>query len=218
MEEINDARDQIEEILNRKEYRIYHDESRNVFQEWWNQVKDWLANVLENLFPAIESGSGVAEVVLILVILAAILLLGIAVFLLVRNKTRRSTFGKHKPLHSAQELSWTYHKHLREALKYEENEHYSPATRHLFLALLLFFHEKEWLEAKLWKTNWEYYDELRKVNQSWADEFYDLALVFDEVAYGEYEIGKEEFTQFRKKAFVWLNDKEGGKETKDAKS
>ncbi|WP_010281888.1 DUF4129 domain-containing protein [Bacillus timonensis] len=217
MGQIYDARDRIEEILNEKEYRIYYDESRNVFQEWWNQIKDRLAHFLENLFPSIESSSGASEVVLILVILAATLLLGFAIFLLVRNKTRRTKFGKNKPLHSAEELSWTYQKHIREAVMHEENEQYSPATRHLFLALLLFFHEKEWLEAKRWKTNWEYYDELRRVNQSWADEFYDLAIVFDEIAYGEYEIDSEEYTKFRKKAFVWLDDKEGGKEKKDAK-
>jgi hypothetical protein len=210
MAQINDARDRIDEILNEKEYRIYYDESRNVFQEWWNKVKEWLADLLESLFPAIESGSGAADVVLILVILAAILLVGIAVFLLVRNQTRKAKFNKHKPLHSVEELNWTYQKHLREAIKYEENEHFSPATRHLFLALLLFFHEKEWLEARVWKTNWEYYDELRIVNQSWAVQFYDLALVFDEVTYGEYEIDRAEYSQFREKVFIWLDAKDGG--------
>lgn len=218
MGQMNDARDRIEEILNGKEYRIYYDESRNLFQEWWNQVKEWLADFLENLFPAIESGRGAAEVVLILIILGALFLLGIAVFLLVRNKRRNANLSKHKPLHSAQALSWTYQRHLEEALKHEENRHYSSATRHLFLALLLFFHEKEWLEAKLWKTNWEYYDELSKVKQSWADEFNDLALVFDEVAYGEYEIGRGEYNQFREKIFVWLDHSEGGKEKQHAQT
>lgn len=84
------------------------------------------------------------------------------------------------------------------------------------MALLLFFHDKEWLEAKLWKTNWEYYDELRKVKQAWADEFYDLALVFDEVAYGEYEIDQVEYNQFREKTFAWLEHSEGGKEKQHA--
>ncbi|MEH7382182.1 DUF4129 domain-containing protein [Bacillus sp. JJ1533] len=208
---MNDAKERIEEILNGKEYRIYYDESRNVFQEWWNRVKKWLAEFLENIFPSIESGSSAAEVVLVLIILAALLLLGIAVFLLLRNKRRSTNLGKHKPLHSAEELSWTYQRHLQEALLYEEKQNYSPATRHLFLALLLLFHEKEWLEAKLWKTNWEYYDELRKVKQAWADEFYDLALVFDEVAYGEYEIDIDGYNRFRETAFVWLEHAEGGK-------
>ncbi|MCC3357277.1 DUF4129 domain-containing protein [Bacillus sp. REN16] len=217
MGQTNDARDRIEEILNGKEYRIYYDDSRNVFQEWWGQVKEWLADFLESLFPAIESGSSAAEVVLVLIIFGALLFLGIAVFLTVRNKRRNKNLSKHKPLHSAQGLNWTYQKHLHEALRYEENHHYSPATRHLFLALLLFFHEKEWLEAKLWKTNWEYYDELRRVNQSWADEFYDLALVFDEVAYGEYEIDRAEFDQFREKAFFWIEPTEGEKEKQHAK-
>ncbi len=209
MGQMNDARDRIEDILNEKEYRIYYDESRNLFEEWWNQLKKWLADLLENLFPSIGSANGAAELVLLLIIFGALLLLGIAVFYLVRN-TRSKKLSKQKPLHSDKELSWTYQKHLREAKKQEENQDFTAATRHLFLALLLYFHEKEWLEARAWKTNWEYYDELRKVNQSWAHEFYDLALVFDEVTYGEYEIDKLEYLQFRDKAFTWLSDIKGG--------
>ncbi|MDR4886190.1 DUF4129 domain-containing protein [Fredinandcohnia sp. QZ13] len=216
MGQMNEARERMEEILNGKEYRIYYDESRNVFQEWWDQIKKWLADFIENLFPALESGGGAAEVVLVLIILGALLLLGIAIFLLVRNKRRNTNLSKRNPLHSAVELSWTYQKHVQEALKHEKNQDFSPATRHLFLALLLFFHDKEWLEAKLWKTNWEYYDELRKVKQAWADEFYDLALVFDEVAYGEYEIDQVEYNQFREKTFAWLEHSEGGKEKQHA--
>ena len=66
----------------------------------------------------------------------------------------------------------------------------------MFLALLLYFHEKEWLEARIWKTNWEYYEEIRKVNQEWADQFYHLALLFDEATYGERKVDKEEYIRF----------------------
>lgn len=57
MGQMNEARERMEEILNGKEYRIYYDESRNVFQEWWDQIKKWLADFIENLFPALESGA-----------------------------------------------------------------------------------------------------------------------------------------------------------------
>ena len=83
---------------------------------------------------------------------------------------------------------------------------YTLSTRHLFLALLLYFHEKEWLEARIWKTNWEYYDELKKVNQEWAEQFYHLAYFFDEVTYGERNVQKEEYIQFHNEAMKWLGE------------
>ncbi|WP_449540276.1 DUF4129 domain-containing protein [Ferdinandcohnia sp. Marseille-Q9671] len=218
MGQIKDAKNSLEEILDGKEYRIYYDESRNIFEVWWDRAKEWLANLLENLFPSIQSGSGAAGIVLFFVVLVIVLLLGISTFLLVRYSRRNKRFRKQTPLHSAEELSWTYHKHLHEAKIQEESQQYSFAARHYFLALLLYFHENEWLEAKLWKTNWEYYEELRKINQSWANEFYDLALLFDKVAYGEYEISKEEFIQFKEKAMVWFNNIERSKEVKHAES
>ncbi|WP_453996534.1 DUF4129 domain-containing protein [Bacillus nitroreducens] len=211
MGEMKDSRERIEDILKEKEYRVYYDESRNIFQEWWNRIKDWLADVLERLFPSISSANGAADVVLFLIMLSILFLLGLAVFLLIRNR-RPKKFSTHKPLHSTEELNWTYQKHLQEAHKHQDVQDFSAATRHLFLALLLLFHQKKWLEAKAWKTNWEYYDELRKVNPTLANEFYDLALVFDEVAYGEYQINREEYIQFREKVFVRLIDTEGSEE------
>ena len=103
-------------------------------------------------------------------------------------------------------MSWSFQKHLNEAKRQEELAQYSHATRHLFLALLLFFHEKEWLEARIWKTNWEYYEELKKVNTDYANQFYDLALLFDEATYGEKSVDQKEFEQFRHAVMNWFGE------------
>ncbi|MFS0864398.1 DUF4129 domain-containing protein [Fredinandcohnia sp. 179-A 10B2 NHS] len=202
----NEAREKFEDILDGKEYQVYYDKSRNIFEVLWERAKEWLSDLLSNIFPSIETANGAADIILAIIVIGILILLGISIFLLVRNTKRNRNFKQNKPLHSMKELNWSYQKHFQEAMKQEEAGQYSLATRHLFLALLLYFHEKEWLEAKIWKTNWEYFDELRKVNQTWADQFYHLALVFDEVTYGEHEIGKDEYTQFREKTMVWLSD------------
>lgn len=202
----NDAREKFEDILDGKEYQIYYDKSRNIFEVLWDRAKEWLADLITNLFPSIESASGAAGPILAIIVIGVLALLGIAIFLLVRNTNRSRIFRQNKPLHSVKELNWSYQKHYQEAMKQEAAGQYSLATRHLFLALLLYFHDKEWLEAKIWKTNWEYFDELRRVNKSWADQFYHLALVFDEVTYGEHEIGQDEYIQFREQTMVWLAD------------
>lgn len=200
----NKARNDIEIILDEKEYRIYDDSPRSIFEIWWEKAKEWIANLLEKLFPSIESTKGAAEPILIAIIVIVIILLVLAAFFIVRNSRRNRKFRDQIPLHSTKEMNWSFHMHLSEAMKHENSEDYSLATRHMFLALLLYFHEKQWLEARIWKTNWEYYDELRKVNQKWAEQFYHLALLFDEVTYGERIVKNEEYSEFRTEAMQWL--------------
>ncbi|WP_268872907.1 DUF4129 domain-containing protein [Neobacillus fumarioli] len=72
---------------------------------------------------------------------------------------------------------------------------------------MLYFHEKNWLEARIWKTNWDYYDELRRVDLQEADQFYRLAQIFDEVTYGERTVSKEEYVQFKQEAMKWLGER-----------
>lgn len=202
------ARKELEKILNTKEYQVYYNESKGFLQIWWEKAREWLAEQLEKLFPAIESAGNAASSILIGIIVIILLLLGLALFLIIRSTNRKRMLKNKKPLHSLKELNWTFQRHLTEAEKQEALAEYTAATRHLFLALLLYFHEKGWLEARIWKTNWEYYDELRKVNQQSAEQFYDLALFFDEVTYGETNAAEEEYRQFKAGVLNWLGDME----------
>jgi hypothetical protein len=208
MLDANKARDKLEDILNTQEYKVYHNDSKGWIETLWEKAKEWIASQLAKLFPSIESVSGAARPILIVIIVAVIILLALAIFFIIRNGRRNRMLRNQKPLRSMKEINWSYQKHLDEAGRLEALKEYTPSTRHLFLALLLYFHEKKWLEARIWKTNWEYYDELRKVNQQWADQFYDLASFFDEVTYGERKVQKEEFIQFRTEARKLLGETE----------
>ena len=214
MLDANKARGDLKDILEKREYQVYYDQSKGLFQRLWESAKEWLAKKLEKLFPALESAGNAAGPVLIIVITAVIILLGIAVFLIIRHRRRTHQFKERKPLQSIHEINWTYQRHLQEAESQEKNGEFSRAARHLFLALLLYCHEKSWLEAKIWKTNWDYYEELKKVNRPFAEQFFNLAAIFDQVAYGEHQISKDDLASYRADVMKWLQaDERGHQET-----
>lgn len=200
------AREELQEILSGNEYRIYYEDNRNTLQVLWDDLMAWLMDLLSKLFPSLEATSSVAGNILIVVISVAIaILLIIFTFLAVRYRQRKS-IEKQQPFQFANELEWSYHEHLNYALKQEELRDFSLATRHLFLALLLYFHEKNWLEARIWKTNWEYYEELRSAKKESADLFFNFALLFDRATYGKQQIQREEYSLYRDKALKWLEE------------
>ncbi|MEH7392215.1 DUF4129 domain-containing protein [Bacillus sp. JJ1503] len=206
MLETNKAKDELQRILDGKEYRVYYNDSKSMIEVWWEEAKKWIAEQLSKLFPSFEPTSGVSGFILIVILIIVVLLLSIAVFIMARNTKRNRMLRDKKPLQSMKELNWSFQQHLLEARKLESLGEYTLSTRHMFLALLLYFHEREWLEARIWKTNWEYYDELQKVNTGWAKVFFNLTNLFDEATYGEREITKEEFIQFRSEAMYWLQE------------
>ncbi|MBS4208019.1 DUF4129 domain-containing protein [Bacillus sp. FJAT-50079] len=200
---VEKARDELENILQGKEYTAYN---ASKVESWWEKAKDWIADQLAKLFPSFEAASAAAGPLLVIIIIAVLILIAVVVFLLVRYSGRRMKYREQSPFQSMREIDWSFPMHLEEAKRREELAEYSLAIRHLFLALLLYFHEKQWLIARVWKTNGEYYQELKKVNQKWANEFHDLALIFDEVTYGEKSVLEEEYIQFRIKAMKWLEE------------
>ncbi|MFZ7945848.1 DUF4129 domain-containing protein [Neobacillus sp. 19] len=207
MVDVNKARDDLEEIVNSQEYRVYYNDSKGLIQTWWERAKEWLAEQLEKLFPVIKSADSASGPILIAIIVIVVILIALAAYFLTRNFRRNTILRKQKPLQSLIEINWTFGRHLEEARKYESSSDYTLATRHLFLALLLYLHDKGWLEARIWKTNWDYYDELRKVDQQNADQFYRLAYFFDEVTYGERSVSKQEYIQFQQEATQWMGER-----------
>ncbi|MBM7619187.1 hypothetical protein JOC95_001036 [Bacillus tianshenii] len=202
------AREDLKEILSREEYQIYYKDNRNTLQVFWDDLKAWLAEMLAKFFPSMEATSSVAGNILIVVISVAIaILLIIFIFFAVRYRQRRIV-GKQQPFRSSNELQWSYQEHLKQAKIQEELNDYSLSTRHLFLALLLYFHEKNWLEARIWKTNWEYYEELRTAKEESAELFFNFALLFDRATYGKQQILKDEYSLYRDKALKWLEEED----------
>lgn len=208
MDNIDGAKDELKKILNEQEYTNYIDQSSNLFSIWWEKAKNWLADQLAELLPSFEKTSMLAEPILIIIIVAVLSFIAIALVIVVRNRRQKWKLRETTPLQSMKEIDWSYQMHLTEAMKQEDLEKFSIATRHLFLALLLYFHDKEWLEARIWKTNWEYYEELKKVNQQSANQFHHLAFFFDEATYGERDVQKEEYFQFQKVVMTYLREKD----------
>jgi hypothetical protein len=206
MANVDDAKDELQKILSEKEYTDYSDQPSNVFSIWLEKVKNWIADQLAQLFPSLEKTSMLAGPILTIIIVTVLLLMVFALFIVARNRSRKRKFRETAPLQSTKEIDWSYQMHVTEAMKQEDSEKFTSATRHLFLALLLYFHNKEWLEARIWKTNWEYYEELKKVNQQTADQFHHLAYFFDEATYGEREVQKEDYVQFKKEVMKCLGE------------
>lgn len=169
---------------------------------------DWL----NNLFPSYQASQGGGTMITLVLVIAGLAALLIVLFLVSRKVYNNRKMAGQKPLQNLAQKDWSYSEHLSESERQEDAENYSLAVRHLFLALLLFFHEKEWLVARKWKTNWEYYEELKKVNKDWAEQFYSLALKFDEAAYGEREITRGEYIPYKETAMKWLQDNQQEKE------
>ncbi|WP_072889565.1 DUF4129 domain-containing protein [Ornithinibacillus halophilus] len=200
MENIDETRDELEKILSEREYQVYFEDNRSFIEKWWDNIKEWIMEQLSKVFSSLEPTNGLADAVLFFIVAVLIGLLILALFLWIRSVNRKRKFHEHKPLYSVKEIDWTYQQHLSEAESQEGNEDYRKATRHLFLSILLYLNDKEWLEAKVWKTNLEYVEELRKINKNHALSFYQLAQFFDEVVYGEREINQSEYVEFKELA------------------
>lgn len=206
MANIQNVKDELENILSKKEYTVYKDQETNFFTALWEKIKAWFVEFLERLFPSMEKTSMLAGPILAIVITVMLILIAIALVYFVRKRKRRQIHHSKKPLQSMKEIDWSFQMHLSEANKQEELNRLTPATRHMFLAILLYFHGKQWVEARIWKTNWEYYEELKKVNRQSANQFYHIARFFDEVTYGEREVQIDEYKEFRIKVMEALGD------------
>lgn len=207
MLEPDKARQDLEKILNTKEYQVYNKESQNTLQIWWSKAKHWLMEQLEKLFPSMKMVDTSASILLIVLIVIVILLLALAVILIIRYGVRKTKFRNQPPLQKLSEMEWSYQSHIAEVKRLEEMKEYTKATRHLFLALLLYFNQCGWLEAKVWKTNWEYYAELKRTHPAWAQKFYTLARFFDKVTYGEQQIEAAEYENYKKDIIAGLEEK-----------
>ncbi len=199
---------ELEKILEQDEYQAYQEESKNFLQAWWEKAKQWVADHLSDWFNSLTPSSGAADAVLLLIIVVVVAGLVIGIVLWSGRVKQRQAFRDVAPLQGMDERQWSYGRHLSEVRKLEGEAAYPAAARHLFLALLLYFHEREWLEARIWKTNWDYYEELQKSDQQKAEQFYKLALLFEEVTYGNRHLEQEEYEAYRRQAMHWLRSTE----------
>ncbi|MDX5476333.1 MAG: DUF4129 domain-containing protein [Bacillaceae bacterium] len=196
------VRNELEKILNEPEYQAYYNQT--FLEKMWARIQEWINDILASVFGNMGA-TGLSSTLFIYFIIIILIIVAIIVLVYMNPSfSRRRKIGNNAPIYSSHELEWTSEMHFAEAKRQEENMDYTKATRHSFLAILLFFHEQEWLKAKIWKTNWEYYEELIKVNRDTATFFKEIVLLFDEATYGEREINQEEYEPFAKEVASWL--------------
>ncbi|GIO26716.1 DUF4129 domain-containing protein [Ornithinibacillus bavariensis] len=197
MIDLDQANDKIEEILHRDEYLVYLKDNRSFLQKWWDSIKEWFGNLFQELFSSINPANGFATGIVVILLVVVVMLILVAGFFTIRNWRRKSKLQKHAPLYQKHEKDWGYEEHIAEANKREVAGDLQLATRHMFLALLLYFHNKEFVEARIWKTNWEYGQELRRTDKNLAESFQQLARIFDEVVYGEQKVERDAYMSYK---------------------
>jgi len=190
------VREELQDILSKEEYQVYLQENQNVFLRLLERFESWLSDLLEKLFPKVDFVERASEWLVYLIIGIGLSLL---IFFLYLLWSRLTGFSRSRKMSvgSSEELAQTPQRHLLEANKLSKQGDQKSALRHAFLAYILFLDEKELIEAKAWKTNWEYFYELKDNDLSKAEAFYDLALKFDEAMYGGRNTNMEDFVVYR---------------------
>ncbi|SHN31196.1 DUF4129 domain-containing protein [Gracilibacillus kekensis] len=198
-------REQLIEILSKREYQIYYEDNRSFVEKSWDAIREWLADILSKVFESFDPSTTVGNSIITVVLIVILLAVAIGIVAIIMTVTRRKRLKNHQPFASSNQLQWGYQEHLNVAKQYASEEEYRLATRHQFLAFLLLLNDKSLLTAKLWKTNWDYYDELKQTEHALAQDFYQLALFFDRSTYGEQQITAEDYQQYQAKILDWIN-------------
>ncbi|MFQ3546472.1 DUF4129 domain-containing protein [Halobacillus rhizosphaerae] len=207
------SKEQLKSILEKHEYQAYYDHSKSLFEKLKEWAGHWLSKWLHQLFPDSNLFNQADKWGAYVLVGLGVGLFIVLVYFLQRNLAKTSSIRSKSPLQQTRELEWSYERHLEEAEALQQEEQFGEAMRHVFLALLLYFHEQEWVEAKPWKTNWEYYEELKRVNYQTAEKFYQLAMIFEEAAYGNREIKQNEYKSYQQQAAAWLMNRNKHRES-----
>ncbi|MGP4039987.1 DUF4129 domain-containing protein [Gracilibacillus sp. D59] len=205
MSSFRKEREQLNDILNKEEYQVYYDDNRSFLERIWDKVSDWIGDILQKLFDSFEPASTAGNLIIVLIVLlvSAVFLFGIITLVMFTVRKRR--LSKQQLFTIREELNWRYNDHLQASKEYESQANYQLATRHQFLALLLILDENRLLQAKQWKTNWDYYDELKQSNKPLAVDFYNLALFFEKVTYGEQTIAEDDYRKYKEQVNRWID-------------
>ncbi|GAA4060449.1 DUF4129 domain-containing protein [Amphibacillus indicireducens] len=200
MNQVESWRSTLDQILSEHEYQAYYQDNRNILQRIWDFVKEWVLDLIYQWFNGLTPSSATGDlIVAILFIVMAIVVASLAIYLL-KNWQRRQRLKRDQPLKgltiNAQSLQ-DYQRSLEEA---EANNNYQAAVRFRFLILLFELDQKQWLNKERWKTNWDYYQEIKRLKKDQAESFYQLAVYFEAVTYGNKQVERDDYLQYVRRA------------------
>lgn len=191
-------------VPSKEKIKEYQKDSRFKYDEpqrgvsFWDKIKYWFSGLLNDIFKAV-SDSGVAGIVLILVIVFVICLI-VLKFL---GVDYRKILGK-KEIDTPEIDIYTENVHemdfdtlIANAMK---NKDYRLVVRFLYLKNLKLLSDKEIIEWKTNKTNYSYQHEISNVNL--RSKFLEATLIFDYIWYGEFPLDEPKFSDI----YTRMND------------
>ena len=173
------AKEKVQDILGRHEYRAYHTDNQTLWERFLNKLNDWINNLSKHLNLSHTTSTFVLYAIigiLIIIISGAILLI---LFRYIYEEKRRD-----QKIGTAHELADSVTSHLEKSQTAYDNGDTFMAVRYAFLALIRQLDDTKWIEAKTWKTNREYHEEILSKDAGMAQTFHPLANFFDQTIYG----------------------------------
>ena len=195
MKPLDSLRDDLQEILATKEYQIYNHENQNVLLDLLKRLENWLNSILNTIFPQADFVKRTSEWLSYGIATLGVLLFILLLFLLLSRFVRQGRVNQ-KRVDMSNRLTRSVQQHLAEAHRLTEQAEYSLALRHLFLGFILYLDQNQWIEARVWKTNWEYYAELKDRAPQLANSFNTLAIRFEEAMYGGRSIAMGDYWSY----------------------
>lgn len=202
---LEQAKRRLETIMDQQEYQVYYQDNRSLIDKAIDRFLSWLVDVLNGWSINIDPSNNVGTAILYIFLLLGIIAVIVVGIFLSRNWLGKRSLKNRKPFHTHQP-DWSSSQHWLEASHLEDKQLFHQATRHLFLSFLLMLHESDILLARMWKTNWEYYEEIRRNDQALAEQFYQFAIFFEEVTYGERQLNHEAYSSYRNRVQQWMED------------
>ncbi|MHB8126110.1 MAG: DUF4129 domain-containing protein [Desulfitobacteriaceae bacterium] len=195
MKPLDSLREDLQGILATKEYQLYYHENQNILLDLLKRLKNWLYSILKAIFPQADFAQRTSEWLSYGIAILGVLLFFLLLFLLLARFVRQ---GRVNPKRAgiSKRLTRTVQQHLAEAHRLTEQTEYSLALRHLFLGFIVYLDQNQWIEARAWKTNWEYYAELMDHAPQLANSFNTLAIRFEETMYGGRSIAMADYWSY----------------------
>ncbi|AFQ45240.1 DUF4129 domain-containing protein [Desulfosporosinus meridiei] len=205
MKPLDTFREELHKILVTQEYQVYTQESKSLFQGLFDELKNWLHQMLQNLFPHTDVAKSTSAWLSYGIATLGTVLLLVLLFLFISRFVRQGRIHLDQ-ISMFQGQAFTAHDHLREAHRLAQEGNYHSALRNLFLGLIIYLDQNQRIVAKTWKTNWEYYVELKDRSAQQADSFYSLAIKFEEAMYGGRPITKDDYWLSHNQVDKWIHE------------
>ncbi|WP_440896449.1 DUF4129 domain-containing protein [Amphibacillus sp. Q70] len=196
MKQANAWRGVLEEILSTDEFQAYYQDQRNIFQRIWDWLKEWVTNLFQEWFSGLSPSSSIGDAILVILLTIGLILVCLLVAFALINWQRRKRLKDNQPLKNFSSQTLTFKDYQERFEEAEEREHYPEAIRYRFLLLLFNLEEKQLIKIERWKTNWDYFKELTQINEDQAERFYQLAVYFEAVTYGNKKVKSDDYHNY----------------------